>query len=127
MLPTLMPAIASCSARVRVIMRGRHSREGGNPVAAERKTLGPRVRGDDGSPSQSVGLFAPLRLLVSTEDVALPGARPRHRFPLAILHHHWYEREVADVVLGRKRPRRGDGTHAVILNAFQRTDQSVRG
>src|SRR6266536_2745454 len=61
MLPTLMPAIASCSPRLSVIVRGRYSREVANRVASERKTLGPRVRGDDGSPSQSVGLFAAVR------------------------------------------------------------------
>src|SRR5579862_3781972 len=70
---------------------------------------------------------ATLASLVPLENIARPRARPLHRFPLSILHHHRHERQVADVMLRRERARRRDWPHAVIMNAFERGDQAVGG
>src|SRR6266545_7185741 len=121
MLPTLMPAIASCRKRVRLIARRVSSSRRRGPSDVACTTLDSRLRGNDEVDRRA------SRLLVPTEYVALPRARPLHRFPLTVLHHHGHECEIADVVLGRERPRRGDRAHAVVLDAFQRTDHCVRG
>src|SRR6476469_3790087 len=140
MLPTLMPAIASWMASVVVIAvpscareRGRHVGVAAAAALRSRRLDGEAARRWGGRCAAApapprAGVCDPsrewrearARLVVALEDVALAGARPLHRLPLPVLDHHRDEREVADVMLGRDRARRGDRADAIVLQPLQR-------